>query len=194
MSGPEPTRHPAPVLPALLEAGTPESGGLYLGSQAHALSPEVFHLLDIGAVVNATEEVPFLVNLDAARAPARLRCPLRDDDRQDLETAFEASRDFLADHRGRGVACLVHCSRGRNRSAALAANHLLHWHSRVRVPSDASEPTDATPATPVLTPADAVRLLRECRPGALDNPHFTAQLARLPAPGGGALAAPPSQD
>mmetsp|Transcript_15817 Transcript_15817/g.48972 ORF Transcript_15817/g.48972 Transcript_15817/m.48972 type:complete len:307 (-) Transcript_15817:3-923(-) len=153
VSGPEPLVEAPPVLPALLVAPTAETGALYLGSQTHALSGEGLEILRVGAIVNATEEVRFH---EAPRA--RLRCPLRDDETCDLTDAFAASHAFLAEHRNQGVHCLVHCSRGRNRSAALAAHHLLRSGA-------------------VRTPAEAIAFLRECRPMSLQNENFVSQIA-----------------
>ena len=152
VSGEDPCNAETPILPAMIlppglgPGGAVTTGGLFLGSQTHALDANCFNLQHIGAVVNATIEQPNYYEAagamggdDASMEKAKrarkagvvqheviyLRCAIEDVEGQDLENAFRSSHEFLHARRFSGVNVLVHCSRGRNRSASLVANHLV---------------------------------------------------------------------
>jgi hypothetical protein len=116
----------APVLPAMVLPATGSRGALFIGGQSHASSAEVFALLKIGAVVNATTAGEIPCHFQASGGVQYLRCELHDDVTQPLHEAFAGSHAFIElEGCGTGTATLVHCSRGINRSAALVAHHLV---------------------------------------------------------------------
>jgi rhodanese-related sulfurtransferase len=150
-----------PTLPALVAAADPAAGrgALFVGSEMHASNAEAFQLLGIGAVVNATIEITSY--FEDAGGVVYHRCPIEDSLTQPLAEAFCDSQHFIRTRGcGAGVATLVHCSRGRNRSAALVAHHLVRSEG--------------------MTPDAAIERVRHCRPGGtLSNEAFVRQLQSL---------------
>eukprot|EP00035_Acanthoeca_spectabilis_P031306 m.13511 g.13511 ORF g.13511 m.13511 type:complete len:303 (+) comp4674_c0_seq1:798-1706(+) len=150
-----------PMLPALIHPADPISGrgALYLGAELHASSQEAFALLGIAAVVNATVEVQ--CHFEDEGSVVYHRCAIQDDLTQRLSDAFVSTHQFLEKHGpGAGVNTLVHCSRGRNRSAAMVAHHLMQ--------------------TTGVSADEAVAIVRQRRPGGtLSNTSFVEQLQRL---------------
>jgi len=160
------------VLPALIAPADEKAGrgALYLGAEIHASNEDAFRILGIRAVVNATPNLPCFFDAVGGACPSEAsghvaveyhRCAILDDESQDLLEAFRTSHAFLETVGcGRGVATLVHCSRGRNRSAALVAHHLVRSKG--------------------LLPEEAIAVVRARRPGGtLSNKGFVAQLMAI---------------
>lgn len=143
-----PTAYPSQVQPRL-----------FLGSCSAAKSRQVFEHLGIGAVVNATRELPNYHEGDAVLCTSYLKLPLDDDPDQDLEAGIEQALPFIASHLQAERNVLVHCQMGQSRSVSIVVAHLM--------------------STLGCGYGKALALVRSARPAARPNEGFQAELRSL---------------
>ncbi len=139
------------------------------GLNAHAIQPLLWQ-----GVEPEHADIPFdlLVVCYMQRAPywdkfrgqpySFLEAPMDDDQRTMREEdgpRAQAAADVVAHAIRGGRCCFVTCGQGMNRSGMVSALTLMRLHS--------------------CTGAEAVKIVKERRPGALYNPSFVAYLERL---------------
>ncbi|KAK9816445.1 hypothetical protein WJX72_000348 [[Myrmecia] bisecta] len=105
------TARPTRLLPFLYVSGAVEANSLHL-----------LRHLGVTHILNATED---LLQPEEDAGFTCLRCPIRDDEEEDITQYFASSRAFIDSAKACGGAVLVHCHEGKSRSITLALAYLM---------------------------------------------------------------------
>eukprot|EP01113_Clastostelium_recurvatum_P026462 TRINITY_DN3175_c0_g1_i1.p1 TRINITY_DN3175_c0_g1~~TRINITY_DN3175_c0_g1_i1.p1 ORF type:complete len:194 (+),score=18.41 TRINITY_DN3175_c0_g1_i1:125-706(+) len=102
---------------------------LYLGSVYNAVKQEVLDNHNITAIINVAEECP---NAKLETFSGRyLMLVVEDMVNEPQYHIFEQAFDMIAECEASGTRCMVHCMRGRSRSATIVIGYLMaRWAGR----------------------------------------------------------------
>lgn len=133
---------------------------IYLGNVLNASNDEVLKNLNIGAIINITEEIPNYYG-DMEKYPAIYNegimyytTRIKDVNQGDITTDFKKIIKFMADNNDRNI--LIHCFMGASRSVIVTMLYLIHFKK--------------------MTPANALAYIKERRPNINPNSLFYEQI------------------